>query len=213
MAAEGRTWDAIPEELDPCPCRHTPTPEPTPEAPVETLAGTNDGVLQEIIDQVAEAEAQAIISETPLEDAKPLFMDPIIDVPDEKPVSALGMGTTSSGTVPVYAEKPVEEDPTVVQQYTLILPTRDVMQLSPPLEVGNANGLGDNEMAESRQAETFMGKEACGNEDEAEAAVDLDGDEAVQLDARTDSQLQDTTLAQMEANSNQAGNVLMPEVQ
>jgi sRNA-binding protein len=45
-----------------------------------------------------------------------------------------------------------------------------------------------------------MGKEAC-KEDEAEAAVDLDGDEAGKLDSASESrETAQTSLAQMEAN-------------
>jgi len=213
MAATGRSWDALPEELDPCPCRPRPTPAPE-TIPVDSFAGTNPN--QEVITQ-AIANAEAAVADAQREDAiradaPPPFIEKVVDTADEKPVSAVGMGTTSSGTVPVYAEKPVEED--VPIKYTLVLPTRDDMQLSAPLEVTNSNS-GDLEMARSKQAETFMGKEACNNntEDDAETAVDLDGDEALQLDAASDRQMQETSLAQMEANANPAGNALMPEDQ
>jgi len=83
-------------------------------------------------------------------------------------------------------------------KYTLVLPTRDAMQLTQSVDV--IDNAGDAEMINAKRVETFMGKEAC-KEDEAEAAVDLDGDEAGKLDSASESrETSQTSLAQMEAN-------------
>jgi hypothetical protein len=216
-AAIGRVYEFQAEELDPCPCRERPTPVPVPVS-TENLAGSNEAVIAQEMAVVQNAEeianqAQANTTTTTIIDGhstevvKPLFIEPIVEVPDEKPASAVGMGSGSSGTVPVNAEKPAEE----VVRFTLVQPTRDAMQLTPPLDV--TNGLGDNEMINANRVETFMGKEAC-KEDGAEAAVDLDGEEAVQMEARAEGRDGvDMSLAQMEANSKPDSRSMMPDLQ
>jgi hypothetical protein len=207
LVPTGLIWVPQQEELDPCPCRHTPTPLPTPDAFLgDVSAGTNDVQAEVVLRAVAEAEANVVANATSSDTSKPLFIDPVSELPDEKPVSAVGMGSSSSGSIPVSEENALDD--ISLPKLTLVLPSRDDMQLSSPVESVVSGD--DLEMIHAKRSETFMGKEAC-NEDDAEAAVDLDGDEAVQLDARTDGQVQDTSFAQMEANRNQA-TVVMPDV-
>jgi hypothetical protein len=84
---------------------------------------------EDAINQVADAEANAQLlipvqsSSTHSSNAthhginKPPFTNPVADISDEQPVTSLHISPTSAGSVPVSAEKPVEEIEEV--KYTL----------------------------------------------------------------------------------------------
>jgi len=203
IAPAGKVWLPIPEELDPCPCRERPTPLPLITSR-DDFAGSNDeGELDKVL--AAEATANSEIK-TSLDDTKPAFLTPVSETPDEKPVTSLGMGGHISGAVLVSAEVPIESATTAL---TLVQPVRDQMQLSSEVD-SVVDGGDDIAMVSAKRAEIFMGKESC--EDDAEAAVDLDGDEAIQLDASMESIAHDTSLSQMEANTGEGSHQVMPEV-
>jgi len=216
LAPIGRTYEFVAEELSPCPCRQKPTPVPEPEAVVVApdAAGVNDTVMAEKIDNIANAEQAASTtvvqqrnsSSSYAHQTKPAFVPAIVEVADELPVTQIHIGDVS-GTQPVT---PLPDDePT--SKYMLVPANRDSMQLTESIDQGAHAG--DVEMLESHRPETFMGKEAC-SEDAAEAAVDLDGDAASEMDAKADSKEDVTmTLAQMDAQpTTSSQTAIMPEM-
>jgi len=204
VAPRGRVYEFQAEELDPCPCRERPTPVPLPPN-TDVVAGSNDAAQVAIINSVA-AKEQILANKTNTAAPAGVIKTEIYEIPDEKVVSGSEVigGGASSGSVPLSEERAIEAD---TVKYTLVLPTQDSMQVSQ--SVDQVNDASDRDMVHAHRVETFMGKESC-KEDGAEAAVDLDGEEAndVEVDAHDSVQ---TTLAQMEANSKPADNSMMPE--
>lgn len=198
MAPVGRVYEFQAEELDPCPCRERPTPAPLPPN-LDVVAGSNDAAQEAIINEVAKQE-QATSNSTH-------HVVVVVEVHDEKVISGAEVigGAASSGSVPLSEERPIEVDSV---KYTLVLPNQDSMQVSQ--SVDQLNDASDHDMVLARRVETFMGKESC-KEDGAEAAVDLDGEEANDVEGSDARDSVQTTLAQMEANRKSADNSMMPE--
>jgi len=209
-APKGSTYEFVPEELNPCPCHVRPTPFPevaNDTIPPPEAAGINDTVIAKQIDAVAQQE-QAVSNlvvhnnKTDSHSAPQGFIPPVVDVPDEMPVTQMHIGDVS-GTQPV-APFP-DDQPT---KFTLVPENKDSMQLTESIDQNSH--LGDADMLEAHKPETFMGKEAC-NEDGAEAAVDLDGEAANDQDAKADPKEEVLmTLAQMNAKATAAAG--MPEM-
>eukprot|EP00301_Raphidiophrys_heterophryoidea_P000217 c10111_g1_i1.p1 GENE.c10111_g1_i1~~c10111_g1_i1.p1 ORF type:complete len:1558 (-),score=413.61 c10111_g1_i1:192-4817(-) len=204
-APVGRTYEFVAEELNPCPCRHKPTPVPLPEnvSPAES-AGISDAVVAEKISNIAQAEQSVAtpVRQTSSTGAPVVtaFVPPVHEVADEMPVTQIHIGAVG-GAQPVTPDTEDQLPTTTTQndspKFTLVPTNRDSMQLTESIDQGAHKG--DADMLESHRPETFMGKEACA-EDAAEAAVDLDGDAANEMDAKADAKEEVTlSLAQMNA--------------
>jgi hypothetical protein len=200
VAPQGEVYEFVAEELDPCPCRERPTPVPEVE---DESAGDASG--EEVMEDIAEAEQAAEELTKPKEGEAPMFIPPVNEVPDEKPASASGMGSTG-GAMLADDDTPAEvlESAKKEAKLTLVPTNRDSMQLSSQLDTPAHRG--DTEMLNAKKPEVFMGKEGC--EDNTEQAVDLDADEA---SAGASDAAQEVTLAQMNADTNSES--LMPETE
>jgi progranulin len=191
---KGSKYEFVAEELNPCPCRPEP---PKPKNNTDVSAGaTNE---EAIINVVASAEQQGNSNTVSNNNAT----DVSIPVVEEKKITTIR--TETSGAVPLILETPVD-DPAVFQ---LVPPNKDDMKASPELDL--YPNVGDVDMVNAHRPETFMGKEGGCEEDVAESAVDLDGETAVQMDAKAENRApSDISVAQMNLQVNSRTN-LMPD--
>jgi len=192
---QGSQYQFVAEELNPCPCR------PTPPPPVNNTDVAAGGINQQaVINAVSSAEQQGNSAVLPLSSSTAPNV-----YPDEKKITTIK--TSATGALPLSQEHSLDgDDPKQVQ---LVPANGDSMRTSSQIDL-NPN-IGDGDMLSAHRPETFMGKEGGCEEDVAESAVDLDGDTAIQMDAKAESrQPTDVSVAQMNLQINSRKN-LMPD--
>jgi hypothetical protein len=202
VGSKSKDYVFEPEDLDPCPCREKPQP---PAFDADVLAGSDDEKAIEKAEETASLEDAVPPMKTKLPKTKTKTFED--DEEEEEQVVDEKEAVISIPSVPASAAttlsepsaesmESVEEDvaassgspvrranPKPRPLRTLVRPTTDKMMLASSYEDNVAKSLGDKAMLEGEGKEPNMAN--CS--DATEAAVDLEGAEAVAEDAAVDA--------------------------